>query len=139
MVLPAGCTRSVGVIAGNCETKSQSTRYSLGLEGLGLQMTGALLLLTGEISKHKGPPVFNELERYKMVRAIKWVDEVRIFLGHLFFIFLFYQFFSQQVRVGGRNKNENRIHSDHFPIKLKSKETRFRVSFDFNSIGKWSE
>ncbi|KAK9881392.1 hypothetical protein WA026_016281 [Henosepilachna vigintioctopunctata] len=29
-----------------------------------------------EISKHKGPPVFNEEERYKMVRAIKWVDEV---------------------------------------------------------------
>ncbi|CAH1964105.1 unnamed protein product [Acanthoscelides obtectus] len=29
-----------------------------------------------EITKHKGPPVFNEQERYKMVRAIKWVDEV---------------------------------------------------------------
>ncbi|XP_050546699.1 ethanolamine-phosphate cytidylyltransferase [Daktulosphaira vitifoliae] len=29
-----------------------------------------------EISKHKGPPVFTEKERYKMVRAIKWVDEV---------------------------------------------------------------
>ncbi|XP_013411152.1 ethanolamine-phosphate cytidylyltransferase isoform X1 [Lingula anatina] len=29
-----------------------------------------------EISKHKGPPVFNERERYKMVRAIKWVDEI---------------------------------------------------------------
>ncbi|XP_053211034.1 ethanolamine-phosphate cytidylyltransferase-like [Panonychus citri] len=29
-----------------------------------------------EIMKHKGPPVFNEKERYKMVRAIKWVDEV---------------------------------------------------------------
>ncbi|XP_056017118.1 ethanolamine-phosphate cytidylyltransferase-like [Ostrea edulis] len=29
-----------------------------------------------EISKHKGPPVYNEKERYKMVRAIKWVDEV---------------------------------------------------------------
>ncbi|XP_014668840.1 PREDICTED: ethanolamine-phosphate cytidylyltransferase-like isoform X1 [Priapulus caudatus] len=29
-----------------------------------------------EISKHKGPPVFCEEERYKMVRAIKWVDEV---------------------------------------------------------------
>ena len=47
---------------------------------------------------------------------------------------------------------KNKIHSDHFPIELKSKETRnkihldhfpielkFRVSFDFNSIGKWSE
>jgi len=29
-----------------------------------------------EISKHKGPPVFTEEERYRMVRAIKWVDEV---------------------------------------------------------------
>merc|ERR1712048_63031 len=29
-----------------------------------------------EIAKHKGPPVFNQQERYKMVRAIKWVDEV---------------------------------------------------------------
>jgi ethanolamine-phosphate cytidylyltransferase len=29
-----------------------------------------------EISKHKGPPVFNQEERYKMVRGIKWVDEV---------------------------------------------------------------
>lgn len=29
-----------------------------------------------EISMHKGPPVFSEEERYKMVRAIKWVDEV---------------------------------------------------------------
>lgn len=29
-----------------------------------------------EIMKHKGPPVFNEKERYRMVRAIKWVDEV---------------------------------------------------------------
>jgi len=29
-----------------------------------------------EIVKHKGPPVFNEYERYRMVRGIKWVDEV---------------------------------------------------------------
>ncbi|CAI6361755.1 unnamed protein product [Macrosiphum euphorbiae] len=29
-----------------------------------------------EITKHKGPPVFTEKERSKMVRAIKWVDEV---------------------------------------------------------------
>lgn len=29
-----------------------------------------------EIIKHKGPPVFTEKERYKMVRAIKWADEV---------------------------------------------------------------
>lgn len=29
-----------------------------------------------EIKKNKGPPVMNERERYKMIRAIKWVDEV---------------------------------------------------------------
>jgi ethanolamine-phosphate cytidylyltransferase len=29
-----------------------------------------------EITKHKGPPVFNEAERYKMVKGIKWVDEI---------------------------------------------------------------
>ncbi|TRY63050.1 hypothetical protein TCAL_10983 [Tigriopus californicus] len=29
-----------------------------------------------EITLHKGPPVFNQEERYRMVRAIKWVDEV---------------------------------------------------------------
>uniref|UniRef100_F1KTF5 ethanolamine-phosphate cytidylyltransferase n=3 Tax=Ascaris suum TaxID=6253 RepID=F1KTF5_ASCSU len=29
-----------------------------------------------EISLHKGPPVFCEEERYRMVRGIKWVDEV---------------------------------------------------------------
>ncbi|EEC18197.1 glycerol-3-phosphate cytidylyltransferase, putative, partial [Ixodes scapularis] len=29
-----------------------------------------------EIQNHKGPPVFTQQERYKMVRAIKWVDEV---------------------------------------------------------------
>ena len=77
--------------------------------------------------------------------------------ARVFFIFLFYRFFSQQVRVGERNKNKihsdhfpielklketrfkNKIHSDHFPIELKLKETRNRVSFNFNSIGKWSE
>ena len=31
-----------------------------------------------EITKHKGPPVFNQEERYRMVRAIKWVDEVSV-------------------------------------------------------------
>ena len=30
-----------------------------------------------------------------------------------------------------QNKNENKIHSDFFPIELKSKETRFHVSFHF--------
>ncbi|CEF71025.1 Ethanolamine-phosphate cytidylyltransferase [Strongyloides ratti] len=29
-----------------------------------------------EILRNKGPPVFNENERYKMVKGIKWVDEV---------------------------------------------------------------
>ncbi|KAI6222414.1 CTP:phosphoethanolamine cytidylyltransferase [Aphelenchoides fujianensis] len=29
-----------------------------------------------EIMQHKGPAVFNEQERYRMVRGIKWVDEV---------------------------------------------------------------
>ena len=55
-----------------------------------------------------------------------------------FFYFLFYPFFSQQVRGKGQNKNKNKIHTDHFPIELKSKETRFCVSFNFNSIRKWS-
>lgn len=35
-----------------------------------------LTSLKAEISKHKGPPVFTQEERYKMVRAIKWVDEI---------------------------------------------------------------
>ncbi|CAH8639890.1 unnamed protein product [Schistosoma rodhaini] len=29
-----------------------------------------------EITKHKGPPVFHEKERYRLIRAMKWVDEV---------------------------------------------------------------
>ena len=29
-----------------------------------------------DITMNKGPPVFNQDERYQMVRAIKWVDEV---------------------------------------------------------------
>ena len=55
----------------------------------------------------------------------------------IFFYFLFYRSFLQQVRVAGRNKNK--IHSDHFPNELKSKETQFCVSLDFNSIGKRAE
>lgn len=39
-------------------------------------MTYILFCFKGEIAKHKGPPVFTQAERYKMVRAIKWVDEV---------------------------------------------------------------
>ncbi|XP_062523256.1 ethanolamine-phosphate cytidylyltransferase-like [Corticium candelabrum] len=29
-----------------------------------------------EVSKHKGPPMMTDEERYKMVRSVKWVDEV---------------------------------------------------------------
>ncbi|KAF7234258.1 hypothetical protein EG68_12084, partial [Paragonimus skrjabini miyazakii] len=29
-----------------------------------------------EVKFHKGPPVFTEQERYRLIRAIKWVDEV---------------------------------------------------------------
>lgn len=36
-----------------------------------------------EISLHKGPPVFTEQERYKMVKGIKWVDEVFFFFKFL--------------------------------------------------------
>ena len=47
-------------------------------------------------------------------------------LGHCFFIFCITVFFSQQVRVGGRNKNK--IHSDHFPIELKSRKHKIMIS-----------
>ena len=53
------------------------------------------------------------------------------------FLFFVLPIFSQQGRVDGRNKNK--IHLDHFPIELKMKEARNRVSFDFNSIEKWSK
>ena len=50
-----------------------------------------------------------------------------------FFYFLFYRFFSQQISVRGRNKNKNKIHSDHFQIELKSKETQLCfLRFTFN-------
>ena len=51
-----------------------------------------------------------------------------------FFYFLFYRFFSQQVSVGGRNKNKNKINLDHFPIELKSKETQLCYTTVFPSI-----
>ena len=44
-------------------------------------------------------------------------------LGHRFLFFVL-KIFSQQVSVGGLNKNKNKIHSDHFPIELKLKETQ---------------
>lgn len=40
-------------------------------------------LIVEEITKHKGPPVFTQEERYQMIRAIKWVDEVRFLLSFL--------------------------------------------------------
>ena len=43
----------------------------------------------------------------------------------VFLFFVLSNFFLQQVRVGGQNKNKNKIHLDDFPIELKSKETRF--------------
>uniref|UniRef100_A0A4W5RX63 ethanolamine-phosphate cytidylyltransferase n=1 Tax=Hucho hucho TaxID=62062 RepID=A0A4W5RX63_9TELE len=44
----------------------------------GTHLFGLIILPhpVGEISQHKGPPVFTQAERYKMVRAIKWVDEI---------------------------------------------------------------
>ena len=49
------------------------------------------------------------------------------YYGHRFLIFCFTNFFLQQVNVGGRNKNENKINSDHFPIELELKETQLRI------------
>ena len=63
-----------------------------------------------------------------IISILSFADSFVYQLGHRFFIFLFYRFFSQQVRVGGRNKNKNKIHSDHFPIELKSKETLIEYS-----------
>ncbi len=66
-------------------TKPTSTQYT---EGLSFKNKCWLIFfnfkylliwgffLTAEIMKHKGPPVIREKERYAMVRAIKWVDEV---------------------------------------------------------------
>ncbi|VDP34477.1 unnamed protein product [Schistosoma margrebowiei] len=51
-------------------------------ERIGEQVTAADIkaiktkLSTEEITKHKGPPVFHEKERYRLIRAMKWVDEV---------------------------------------------------------------
>lgn len=39
-------------------------------------LVSSLAVPIEEIAKHKGPPVFTQEERYKMVQAIKWVDEV---------------------------------------------------------------
>ena len=42
-------------------------------------------ICTAEVAKHKGPPVYTEDERYKMVRGIKWVDEVRCHTIHFIY------------------------------------------------------
>ena len=41
---------------------------------VGLHLQSSVTNLT--VMMLQGPPVFNEEERYRMVRAIKWVDEV---------------------------------------------------------------
>ena len=56
--------------------------------------------------------------------------EIKGLIRPSFFYFLFYRFFSQQVSVGGRDKNKNTIHSDHFPIELKSKETQILIQLE---------
>ena len=60
---------------------------------------------------------------YKYKNTVQPINGSKL-VGPEFFYFLFYRFFSQQVSVGGRNKNKNKIHLDHFPIELKSNETQ---------------
>ena len=71
-----------------------------------------------------------------MVITVK-VSHNLVALGHRFFIFCFTDFFRDKLGSEDEIKILKKIHSDHFPIELKSKETRnpFRVSFDFISIG----
>ena len=57
-----------------CLKKEMYQYYSL----ISDRLLNLFCLFSAEIAKHKGPPVFSEKERYKMVRAIKWVDEVSI-------------------------------------------------------------
>ena len=56
-----------------------------------------------------------------------------------FFIFCFTDFCHNKLGSEDEIKIKNKIHSNHFPTKLKLKETRNCVSFNFNSVGKWSE
>lgn len=62
------------------QAKLMGTYLIVGVHSDGLLMIDKNSISTKffleEITKHKGPPVFTEQERYKMVRAIKWVDEV---------------------------------------------------------------
>ena len=64
------------------------------------------------------------ISRMETTFSIQVLMQVQIHVRPEFFIFCFTDFFSQQVRGGGQNKNKNKIHSDHFPIELKLKETR---------------
>ena len=61
------------------------------------------------------------LVRKRSIMASVKVRQAIISFWSLFLNFLFYRFFSQQVRVGGRNKNKNKIHYDHFPIEIKNR------------------
>ena len=65
--------------------------------------------------------VIEQEERYITDQSLP-ISKPETMFRPSFFLLLFYRFFSQQVSVGGRNKNK--IHSDHFPIELKSKETQ---------------
>jgi ethanolamine-phosphate cytidylyltransferase len=68
--------------ANACRQAKQMGNYSIvGVHSDGLYTIFYLFYFNSfvylaEITKHKGPPVFTEQERYKMVRAIKWVDQV---------------------------------------------------------------
>ena len=61
----------------------------------------------------------------------------------LFFYFCFtvclFVFLRNKLGSEDEIKIKNKNHSDYFPIELKSNETRYRVSFGFNPIEKWSE
>ena len=62
------------------QAKQMGTTLVVGVHSDGLYFIFGITLSNyislAEITKHKGPPVFTEQERYKMVRAIKWVDQV---------------------------------------------------------------
>ena len=60
-------------------------------------------------------------------------------LGHRFFIFCFTDFFRNKLGSKDETKIEIKFIQTYFSIELKLKETRFCVTFDFNSIGEWSE
>ncbi|KAI6201550.1 CTP:phosphoethanolamine cytidylyltransferase [Aphelenchoides besseyi] len=53
-----------------------------------------------DIAKHKGLPVFNEQERYRLLRGIKWVDQIWLFT-HLANPFI-YAYFNERMRMSYR-------------------------------------